>query len=188
MIQKFKRGNLVEILVGHQIWSSKEGVTDISLNDIGKTAIIEYSYAEKFGGNDVDSYSIIWMDTGGSLAWKKTSEMKLLDEGGDHLFEQASANRKRLSEQNKDINYIKQHLDEGKLSSESILFLFDMLGFKSSFLINGEFYSLFNDWQNLHPIFVHIKNSKTIDEAKEIFKPAALLALNVGKVYEAFHK
>lgn len=187
-MQKFKRGNLVEILVGHQIWSNKDGVTDISPNDIGKKAIIEYSYAEKFGGTDVDSYSIIWMDTGGSLAWKKTDEMRLLDEGGDYLFEQASANRKKISEQNKDIGYIEQHLDEGNLSSESILFLFDLLEFKSSFLINGEFYSLFNDWRNLHPIFVHIKNAKTIDEAKEIFKPAALLVFNVEKVYDAFHK
>ena len=52
--------------------------------------------------------------------------MELLDEGGEHLFEEAKANRKRISEQNTDINYIAEHLDEGKLSSESVLMLFDL--------------------------------------------------------------
>lgn len=86
--QKFKRGNLVKVLVGHQIWSNKEGTTDISPEDVGRSAIIEYSYAEKYGGSDVDSYSIIWCDTGGSLAWKRTNELELINEGGEHLFEE----------------------------------------------------------------------------------------------------
>lgn len=185
--QKFKRGNLVKVLVGHQIWSNKEGVTDISPEDVGRNAIIEYSYAEKYGGGDVDSYSIIWCDTGGSLAWKRTNELELLDEGGEHLFEEAKANRKRISEQNTDINYIAEKLDEGKLSSESILMLFDLLGFQTSFHRNGEFFVLFNDWAKLHPVFVHIKNANTIEDAKSIFTSDGLSNMNVEKVYDAFH-
>jgi len=37
--QKFKRGNLVKVLVGQQIWSSDEGIKDISPEDIGRKAI-----------------------------------------------------------------------------------------------------------------------------------------------------
>lgn len=184
--QKFKRGNLVEVLVGHQIWGSKEGVQDISPVDVGRKAIIEYSYAEKYGGSDVDSYSIIWQDTGSSLAWKRTNELKLIDEGGEYLFDEAKKNRERISEQNTDINYIVSKLDEGSLSSESILLLFDMLGHNTSFHRNGEFFVLFSDWQQLHPVFVHIKNAETLDDAKSIFTEEGQNKYNIEKVYDAF--
>lgn len=184
--QKFKRGNLVEVLVGHQIWSSKEGVQDISPDDVGRKAIIEYSYAEKYGGSDVDSYSIIWQDTGSSLAWKSTNELKLIDEGGEHLFEEAKKNRERISKQNTDINYIVSKLDEGSLSSESILLLFDMIGHNTSFHRNGEFFVLFSDWEQLQPVFVHIKNSETLEDAKSIFTEKGQNKYNIEKVYDAF--
>ena len=184
--QKFKRGNLVEVLVGHQIWGSKEGVQDISPEDVGRKAIIEYSYAEKYGGSDVDSYSIIWQDTGSSLAWKRTNELKLIDEGGEYLFDEAKKNRERISEQNTDINYIVSKLDEGSLSSESILLLFDMLGHNTSFHRNGEFFVLFSDWQQLHPVFVHIKNAETLEDAKSIFTEQGKNKYSIEKVYDAF--
>ena len=184
--QKFKRGNLVKVLVGHQIWSGKDGVRDISPDDVGRKAIIEHSYAEKYGGNDVDSYSIIWQDTGSSLAWKSTNELELIDKGGEHLFDEAKKNRERISEQNTDINYIVSKLDESGLSSESILFLFDMLGHNTSFHRNGEFFVLFSDWQQLHPIFVHIKNAKTLEEAQSIFTEEGQSKYNIQKVYDAF--
>ena len=185
--QKFKRGNLVKVLVGHQIWSNKEGVTDISPKDVGRFAIIDFSYAERYGGNNVDSYSIIWCDTGESLAWKYTHELELIDEGGEYLFEQAKQNREKISKQNTDINYILSKLDEGALSSESILFLFEKLGFESSFNHNGEFFCLFNDWEKLRPAFVHIKNSKTLEEAKSFFTETWLKKFNVEKVFNEFH-
>lgn len=184
--QKFKRGNLVEVLIGHQIRNSKKGVQDISPKDVGRKAIIEYSYAEKYGGSDVDSYSIIWQDTGSSLAWKCTNELKLIDEGGEYLFDEAKKNRERISKQNTDINYIVSKLDEGSLSSESILLLFDMLGHNTSFHRNGEFFVLYSDWQQLHPVFVHIKNAETLDDAKSIFTEEGQNKYNIEKVYDAF--
>jgi len=92
--QKFKRGNLVEVLVGHKIWTSKYGFIDLSPNHIGRKAIIEYSYAEKYGGSDVNNYSIIFQDTGNSISWKETDQLKLIDEGGEHLIEQAKLKKK----------------------------------------------------------------------------------------------
>lgn len=184
--QKFKRGNLVEVLVGHQIWSSKDGLQDMSPKDVGRKAIIEYSFAEKYGGNDVDSYSIIWQDTGSSLAWKSTNELKLIDEGGEHLFKEANKNRERISAQNTDINYIVSKLDEGSLSSESILLLFDMIGHNTSFHRNGEFFVLFSDWRQLQPVFLHIKNAETLEEAKLIFTEEGCRKYNVQKVHDAF--
>jgi len=167
--QKFKRGNLVEVL------------------GEGRKAIIEYSYAEEYGGSDVDSYSIIWQDTGSSLAWKRTDELKLIDEGGEYLFDEAKKNRERISEQNTDISYIVSKLDEGRLSSESILFLFDMFGHKTSFHRNGEFFILFSDWEQLHPVFLHIKNAETLEDAESIFTEEGRNKYNIKKVYDAFN-
>lgn len=91
MEQKFKRGNLVRILVGHEVWSNKKGVTDILPNDVGRKAIVEYSYAEKFGGNNVNDYSLMWQDNGSSFSWKSTNELELIDEGGEYLFDEVKA-------------------------------------------------------------------------------------------------
>lgn len=172
MEQKFKRGNLVKVLVGHQIWSNKEGVKDISPEDVGRTAIIEGSYADLYGGNRRDSYSIIWTDTGGSLAWKSNSELELINEGGEHLFTEAKANREALSKANTDIKQIVENwvAKEGKLSYETILFLFDKIGYKSSFLRNGEFYALLADWGDLYPLFDVIMNAKIEQDVTGILK------------------
>lgn len=184
--QKFKRGNLVEVLAGHKIWNNKDGVQDIAPEEVGKKAIIGYSYAEMYGGRDVDSYSIVWLDTGGSLAWKNTKELKLIDEGGEHLFEEAKQNRERISKQDTDISYIASRLD-GVLSSESVLLLFEMIGHNTSFHRNGEFYTLFSDWEQLRPVFVHIKNAKTLKEAESVFTEEGNRKYNVKKVYDAFN-
>lgn len=187
--QKFKRGNLVEILFGHACISfGDEGqvTTDMSPEQVGRLAIIEYSYAEKFGGEDTDSYSIIFVETGSSLAWKQTREMRFIDEGGEHLFDDASKVKEKIKNQNTDLNYIVSNLDKGELSSDSILVLFDLLGFRTSFLKNGEFFALFSDWSKLHPVFLHIKNAKTLKDAKSVFKPAGLKNYNVEKVFNEF--
>lgn len=185
-IQKFKRGNLVEILVGH-IGYTNEGEKDFQPEDVGRKAIIEYSYAEKYGGNDTDSYSIIFEDTGSSMAWKRTNELRLIEEGGEHLFEEAKKKRAAISKRDTDINYILANLEEGSLSSESILLLFDLLGFESSFKRNGEFFALYSDWARLHPVFVHIKNANSLEEVQSVFNQAGLERLNVKEVYQLFH-
>lgn len=169
--QMFKRGNLVEVL-----------------DEKGRKAIIEYSYAEKYGGNDVDSYSIIFLDDGNSLAWEQTSKLKFIEDGGEHLFEEAEKNRNNIEKRDTDIKYILSKLDSGNLSSTSILFLFNLLGFESSFLRNGEFYALYDDWNQLYPVFILLKNAKTIDVVLQFFTEEALKKYKVKEVYNAFHE
>lgn len=172
MEQKFKRGNLVKVLVGHQIWSNKEGVKDISPDDVGKIALIEYSYNDKYGGGNVNDYSIMWTDTGSTVAWKSTNELELIEEGGEHLFAECLAKREAISKASTDIKQIVENwvAKEGKLSSETILFLFDKIGYKSSFLRNGEFYALFADWSNLYPLFDVIMTVKIEQDVTGILK------------------
>lgn len=94
MEQKFKRGNLVKVLVGHQIWRLEKGgvqIIDMSPGDVGRTALIEYSYNDKYGGGNVNDYSIMWTDTGETVAWKSANELELIDEGGEYLFAECLA-------------------------------------------------------------------------------------------------
>lgn len=172
MEQKFKRGNLVKVLVGHQIWNEKGEIIDISPDDVGKTALIEYSYNDKYGGGNVNDYSIMWTDTGSSVAWRRTNELELIDEGGEHLFAECLAKREAISKANTDIKQIVKTWaeKEGKLNSETILFLFDKIGYKSSFLRNGEFYALFADWSGLYPLFDVIMTTKIEQDVTSVLK------------------
>ena len=176
--QKFKRGNLVHIAKDlGQFMSHFENDFD---------AIILGSYSDLYGGSNTNSYSIMVKETGNSISWYYESQMTLIDEGGEHLIVEAKKKRDEVSTKNKDLKYILSILDTGSLSSESILILFDLLGFKSSFLRNGEFFCLQSDWLNLYPVFCHIKKSDSLEQAKSIFKPESVDEWNVEATYNAF--
>ena len=192
MEQKFKRGNLVRVLVGHQIWINEKcesKTIDISPDDVEKTALIEYSYNDKYGGGNVNKYSIMWTDTGTTVAWKSTNQLELIDEGGEHLFAECLAKRESISKANTDIKQIVENwvAKEGKLSSETILFLFDKIGYKSSFLRNGEFYVLFADWEDLYTIFDAIMTAKIEQDVTSILKKECPADLK-NKIVEFFNE
>jgi len=164
--QIFNRGNLVELLVGHQVYGYENKIIELHPELIGKKAVIEYSYAEKFGGNNINSYSIIFQETGNSSAWKKPYELKFIEKGGEHLLDAAKKVRKELSKKHKSPSYILDLLETGEFNSESILFLFEIFGYESSFNKNGEFFMLHRDWELLHPVFTLIKKAETLEEVE----------------------
>lgn len=170
MEQKFKRGNLVKVIAGHQIWTSEEGFKDISSDDIGKTALIEYSYSEKYGGSNINDYSIMFTDTGSTLAWRNANQLEFIDKGGEHLFAECLAKREAISKANTDLKQIVENWEVQKetLSAETILFLFGKIGFSSSFLTNGEFYVLTLDWLNAFSLFNLIMTTKNKQDVIDI--------------------
>lgn len=176
--QKFKRGNLVHI--------AKDLGSMMSHFENDKDVIVVGSYADQYGGNDTKKYTVMFPNTGRTSSWYIEHQLTLVDEGGEHLLEEAKKNRERIYKQDTDINYIVSSLDEGSLSSDSILLLFDMLGHNTSFHRNGEFFVLFSDWQQLRPVFIHIKNAETLEDAKSIFTEKGQNKYNVEKVYNAF--
>jgi len=103
MEQKFKRGNLVKILVGHIIYDHVEGgwiKKDISPQDVGRLAVIQYSYGEIYDGRNPDNfkqYQVIYQDTGNTVAWKHDHELELVAEGGEHLVTQALDRREEVN-------------------------------------------------------------------------------------------
>ena len=85
--QLYHKGDLVQVLVGHQIFQTKlvngklkTKTIELSPEDIGRKAIICYSYSEKYGGNKAlnNDYSIMFCDTGETVSWKSAEELKLI--------------------------------------------------------------------------------------------------------------
>jgi len=161
--QKFKRGDIVKRNVGHIIWQSKpneEGVDwiDIEPESANKEAVIEYSYFEKFGGDDSDKnkYSIIMLDTGGSSAWH--SDLTFVREGGEGIWNEIAETEKKRKARNTDWVFIIEQLmfNGGRLSSESVLFLFEKIGHRYKFFQNGEYYYLTSEWAHFYPLFFNV--------------------------------
>lgn len=176
--QKFKRGNLVRI--------NEELDSSMSHFPCGRDAIIIGSYADKCGGGNTGSYTLMFPDTGGQVSWYREDQLTLIDEGGEHLIEEAKMVSDRIYKEKTDIAFLASGIDSGELSSDSILFLFDMLGFDSESNRNGEYFALFFEWTKLQPAFLHIKNSKSLEEARSMFTEDVLLKYNIEKVYYAF--
>lgn len=179
MKQKFKRGNLVHI--------AKELGSMMSHFENDKDVIIVGSYADQYGGNNTKSYTVMFED-GNTSSWYEESQLTLINEGGEHLFEEAKKRREKISKQNTDFDFIVTKIDEGNVSSETILFLFEKFGFKTSFHRNGEFYVLFSDWNDLQPVFKHIKNAKSLEDAKICLTDKGNEIYNVELLYNEFKK
>jgi len=169
MEQKFKRGNLVRKLVGHKIWTPEEGEIDISSQNVGRKAIIEYSYAEKYRNGqpeEVNSYRILWQDTGHSEAWSSDFELEFLEEGGEHLLVEAKKKREQIKKSDTDLNQIIETWveKEGNLAGDTVEFLFDKIGYKSASEANGEYYILQQEWVNFYSFFNLIMTSSNVED------------------------
>ena len=183
--QKFKRGNVVEILIGCP--SSINGKSfDMEPEMVGRKAVICGSYSDIHSGDDIDNYAIVFMDDGSFLAWKRENQLKLIEKGSEALLEKAKKIGDKIKKQQRDLSYILPLLNEGDLSSGSILFLFDMIGYQSAFNRTGEPWHLWREWDVLRPVFIHIKDSNSIEEARSAITEEGLKDFNVDKVFNEF--
>ena len=153
--QKFKRGNLVKGIMKDSLFGrSFDGKEEKPLpnDNYGREMIILASYDEKYGGGLTNEYEVMYPETGGTMAWVYDDEIELIDEGGEHLIEEAERKGEELHKLHTDYEWIRDNIDKN-LWSDTILFLFNKVGFNSAFNSNGEFIVLYSDWECLKPIF-----------------------------------
>jgi hypothetical protein len=179
MKQKFKRGNLVKI--------AKDLGPHMSHFENDKEAVIIGSYDDLYGGGNTSQYSLMFTDTGSRSSWYYESQLTLINEGGEHLIEEGAKKSEEIKNKEIQIDYILSKLDGGELSSASILHLFDLIGYSSRFLRNGEFYTLYREWSLFHPLFKFIKNAKSLKEAESVIKEEKRGEFNIKKVFEIFN-
>lgn len=149
-------------------------------------AVIIGSYADQFGGGDHDGDYTVMLPDGNESSWYEEDQLTLIDEGGEHLIKKGEEKQRLRSQKNTDMRYIISCLDSGEMPTESILYLFDILGFNSKFTRTGEYCHLYADWKVLKLVFMLIKNAKTIEEAKSLFTEVGWRHCSVEKLYNAF--
>jgi hypothetical protein len=166
-IQPFNRGDIVECLVGNIMHTTQHGKTtskELCPENVGKKAIIEYSYNDKYGGGNINSYCITYLDTFETEAWKQTNELKLVERNRVDLFNIIEKAQKEISNRNIDLKYIISNWNNIKdaISSDTILFLFSKIGYNSNFLIHGEFSILFAEYNSCYRLLNALFTENTI--------------------------
>lgn len=132
-----------------------------------REAVLEYSYGQKYGNGDTyGGWKILFLDNGTSLAWVYEDQMDFISTGGVELIDVAKKTRIEIEKRNTDLKYIKQIIcnkkQQNSISSDSILKLFNEIKFNTSFLRNGEYFCLWNDWYKLEPIFSCLFNEDRV--------------------------
>lgn len=83
--REYRHGDLVRIaddLGPHKIHFEK-----------GCEAIIDYSYAERYGGDDRDSYAVIFPETGNRVSWYQGGELTFIRHVGQAAIDRIMAER-----------------------------------------------------------------------------------------------
>jgi len=90
--QKFKRGSRVHVC--------KDMPSYMNHFESNFDAIVEYTYAQKYGGKDIDSYALIVLNDAGtpvnSVAWYEENQLSLLNDdtkAGLDIIEQYNLGR-----------------------------------------------------------------------------------------------
>ena len=165
--QKFKRGNLVHIA------KNLGSMMDHFTNDVD--AIIIGSYKDQYGGSNTESYTVMFADDGSTCSWYEEDQLTLLDEGGEYLIEEAEKIAKAWLVQATDLKWIVENWSTSDaFSAATILFLFEKIGYQSSFLRNGEYIALYSDWWGVLPFFdflIKIGVCVNVDLLKSIKTP-----------------
>jgi len=169
--QKFRRGNLVRI--ADDLGESMSHFTN------GCNAIIIGTYSQLHGGFDIDSYQIMFPETGDTCAWYNEWQLTLIDDGGEYLIERALENKLKHN-----AYIILTQTNFESLSDYEINTLFTLINHKIDFNNLG---TIFKDWKIFYPKFMHIKKSKSINEAKSMFTSEELTIFDIESVFEVYH-
>lgn len=174
---KYKKYDIVKVIKPY--WEDYP-----SDSHIGKEAIIT-----KVSGG----YDLTFLDGGGSSAWWHDHQLSFVKEGNEDVVKAARAKcdeRIRLAQS---WDWIKEHWYDDTISSASMLFLMNEIGYHSAFESNGEYFALFMDFRILRPIFDDLIEGdldNALKTANRVFSPLHLdrFKQNIIKCYEKINK
>lgn len=159
-----------------------------SREDIGKLFVID----EVNGHSGCRCYSIRNLDTGGGSSWWSDDHFEYVGKADPDIFNRLDKIRNELKERNRDINYIKENFSI-KLPTTSWLYLFDKIGYDTSFNRNGEYWILANDIMTLYPVFDCLFKQDiqgAFKKIEEVFKTGYIekYKVRVQKFYDEYIK
>lgn len=95
--QKYKRGDVVRVDV--------DLGPEMAHFRAGQDAIVMGSYRDQFGGDNVDSYTLLFFD-GGESSWYRTRQMAFLRHGGEEEIARVKAERAERAKVETDLAWI----------------------------------------------------------------------------------
>ena len=97
-VQKFKRGDVVHIAA--DLGQSKSHFKK------DKDVVIIGSYADQFGGGNIDDYSVMFLDTGNECSWYDEHQLTFLYYGGEELITKITKEREQREKVESDLGWI----------------------------------------------------------------------------------
>lgn len=171
--QKFKKNSVVRI--------ADDLGDSMSHFPNGELAVVEYSYAERFWGNDTKSYSL-YLEDRGSVAWYHEEQLEFVSEDGEALIEQwkNEAAKKKEIESDWENAYDK---NPPKLPDNTVIHLWEnVMGYGSIWGRNGEgFNALING------IIVQRAYSRCKDLGYASEHLPQVISDEAGKIYKKLH-
>jgi len=97
-VQKFQRGDVVHIAadLGPSMWHFQSD----------QDAVVMGSYADRFGGDNHDSYTLLFLDTGDEVSWYYDSQLTLLRHESEEFIAGIKAEREKRDAQQSELAWI----------------------------------------------------------------------------------
>lgn len=172
----FKKYDIVKVI--KPFWVDRP-----SDSHIGKEAIITNVH----GG-----YELTFLDGSGSSAWWYDYQLSFLKEGNEDIVKIAETNCNKKIQLAQSWDWLKEHWKDDAISTVSMSFLMNEIGYHSAFEYNGEYFALIMDFRVLYPIFDclfkgELDNALSI--ANKVFKPNChnKVKENIIKCYNKIH-
>jgi hypothetical protein len=158
MASRFKHGDLVKVADDLGEWMAHF--------QKGCEAIVDYSFADKFGYGDEESYGI-FIKGSGTTSWYPGSVLTFIRHAPE-LLKEWNEERDKDTKQKSDIKWIHENWQKVKSKSSSVTALacMEFIGFETSFHRNGEYFILFEDWRMLLPYIDRLMTAKNEDDLK----------------------
>ena len=160
-MQKFKRGDVVHI-TANLGQSMSHFVND-------KDVVIEYSYAEKYGGGNIKSYSVMFLDTGNTCAWYEEHQLTFLYHGGEELIAKITKERKERISVESDLNWIVDNWKKmsGKVPTATMTKLMSLIGITEPWGKHGEGIDWYDNARYTFQCFDPVLQTGDIEKVKQ---------------------
>ena len=138
-----------------------------------------------------DHYGIRSLKDGFYSSWYYDDNLEYVDRAEREIFDKLDKKKEEAIEKRRDLNYIKENFPN--ISSTSWLYLFEKIGYRSSFYGNGEYFILDCEIQTLYPVFKALFDNdidKALENLLKVFQPSYLKEYrnNILKFYEEINK
>lgn len=146
--QKFQSGDLIRI--------AKDLGSSMSHFKADCDAIVIATYAQQFGGNNVDSYTLLFEDEG-RVSWYHEAQLTFIKHVGQEGIKAWTDAIKERAENESALPYIvanwKSFKKDGKYPSASLCELLRMVGVTNPWGSSGEGVNLYNNYNQIIRIF-----------------------------------